>query len=126
MTADRRDGYEASEAPRSELNSPDELAMAVERVTTRVFEVGPAPSVSLNPADLCLILSRLASQEETIRADGEALKPFARYIDVLETMGGNTPRTGTYCGVTSSVMGEAEITIEDMQEARSRLKARAA
>lgn len=70
------------------------------------------------------LTARLASQQETIRADGEALKPFARYLDVLDTMGGNTPRSGVYCGVTSSVAGEAEITIEDMQAARARLSAR--
>lgn len=60
-------------------------------------------------------MRRQAARAEQMKA---ALKPFALYIDVLETMGGNTPRSGTYCSVTSSVMGEAEITVEDMQSAR--------
>lgn len=49
----------------------------------------------------------------------EALKPFARYLEVLQEMGGNTPKTGPYMAVSSAVAGDAEITVEDMIAARA-------
>lgn len=51
----------------------------------------------------------------------EALRPFAAFLDVLESMGGNTPRTGPYCGVTSKT-GDAVITVEDFASARAAIR----
>jgi len=48
----------------------------------------------------------------------EALKPFAAFIKVLETMGGSTPRSGVYQAITSK-SGTAEITVEDFAAART-------
>ena len=64
-------------------NSPDDLAMALERRVSRLLRrkafcdtdiAFAMDDERVTFADLRLILSRLASQEETIRADGEALK----------------------------------------------------
>jgi len=64
---------------------PDELAMAVERVTADLTFAdkvaarfgGTSNRSMFSVSDLRLILSRLASQEETIRADGECLERLA-------------------------------------------------
>lgn len=67
---DRRDGYEAPLGVVSK-SSPDELAIAVERVTVRLAEIRaadgntPSRAAMFSPDDIGLILSRLASQEET-------------------------------------------------------------
>jgi len=59
------------------IPKPDELAIAVEAVWRNIGQyVGPSPVV-VTAERLRLILSRLASQEETIRADGEALKFYS-------------------------------------------------
>lgn len=52
----------------------------------------------------------------------EALQPFARYLEVLQEMGGNTPKTGPYMAVSSSIAGDAEITVEDMIAARAAIR----
>lgn len=52
----------------------------------------------------------------------EALRPFARYLEVLQEMGGNTPKTGPYMAVSSSIAGDAEITVEDMISARAAIR----
>ena len=78
-------------------------------------------SAAANPATILALIAQARAPDRARDDLVEALKPFARYLDVLETMGGNTPRSGTYCGVTSSSAGDAEITIEDMQAARSAL-----
>ena len=83
-------------------SSSDELAMAVERVTkeSRRLRTQKERGSAFHPpwgqdiidannalADaLDLILSRLASQEEMIRADVEALNPFAD-MNVIEPSG---------------------------------------
>lgn len=62
-----------------------------------------------------------ASHDALIARVREVLEPFARFIEVLDTMGGNTPRKGTYCAIESHAAGEAEITIEDFNAARALL-----
>ena len=108
----------------TDATSPDPVAL-VERLLkvesgNADFVTGLCTNWHRNPegpeaADL------IERQAATLEAMASALEPFARYLDVIETMGGNTPRTGTYCGVSSSSMGDAEITIEDMKEARTTL-----
>lgn len=65
---DRGDRYEAARGVVSP-NSPDELAMAVAQLSEEFRFQSSTTAQSVD-----IILSRLASQEETIRADGEATR----------------------------------------------------
>lgn len=50
----------------------------------------------------------------------EALKPFARFFEVLSAMGGTTPKSGTYISAVSAA-GEAEVTVEEFRAAMTAL-----
>jgi hypothetical protein len=50
----------------------------------------------------------------------DALRPFADYLSIMETMGGTTPKSGPVWAVCAKA-GNAEITVEDMQRARAAL-----
>lgn len=54
----------------------------------------------------------------------EALAPFAKFYDALEHMGRQTPKTGEWYVVESSVTGRRAITIEDFLAARAALEPR--
>jgi hypothetical protein len=47
----------------------------------------------------------------------QALRPFARFLDVTLTMGGTRPRTGALYQIESASAGSAEITVEHLQTA---------
>jgi len=82
------------------FSKPDELAIAVERVTnielsdggggyaSAVMDVYASEPVNQLYADLRLILSRLASAQETIRADGEPAGQPIGSLRIVETEGG--------------------------------------
>lgn len=50
----------------------------------------------------------------------KALAPFAAYSRVQASMGGNAPKSGVIWGV-ETVVGHAEITVEDLREAEAAL-----
>ena len=107
---DRGDGNEGRQPVVTP--KPDELAMAVEWVTW-LLEMG---QISCAP-ELRLILSRLASQEETTRADGEVMKPFAEAADSLD----DDHKDGSSIWESAAAMG---IDAGDLRKARARLAAR--
>ncbi len=49
----------------------------------------------------------------------EALRPFAEFLDALEMMGGNTPKTGAFYTLNAHGVGERSITIEHFKAARA-------
>ena len=63
------------------------------------------------------ILSRQASQEETTRADGEVMKPFAEAADSLD----DDHKDGSSIWESAAAMG---IDAGDLRKARARLAAR--
>ncbi len=62
--------------------------------------------------------------ERKLSACREALAPFAEYEKIRKTMGGTTPKSGPWMAVSAS-NGDAEITVEDMQNAIETLAATA-
>jgi len=67
-------------------------------------------------------LERLKRYERQRDGLMEALQPFAHYITVMEAMGGTTPKSGPVWGCHSRT-GDAEISVEDMQQARAAIAA---
>ena len=59
-----------------------------------------------------------ARERDALRA---ALKPFAKFGDVLPWMGGNYPISGPCYSIAAGEAGEAEITVEDFDRARQAL-----
>jgi hypothetical protein len=90
------------------------LAMADEAEVSR----SALKSVVICQTEIDFLRALLLDYQER----GRALEPFARFIDVLEAMGGNTPRTGTYASLATASKGDAELTIEHFQQARATLK----
>jgi len=61
---------------------------------------------------------RTASLEAQLAEAEKALKPFAGFIEIHETMGATAPKSGDIYTVTSS-KGTATISVEDLQAARA-------
>ena len=99
--------------------APDELAMAVDRVEKHLDLYRGSYTARVEYTDLRLILSRLASQEETIRADGEALKPFALAMATLSS------RWLDHETLWNTAL-PYPIAVRDLRAARARLAARQA
>ena len=99
--------------------APDELLSPAARQIELGHKTG-ADGGGANAHNIYVIaselLSRLASQEETIRADGEALKPFALASDKL------------LCGYDDGIAGGdhpmSHVFVSDLRAARARLSAR--
>jgi len=107
-------------------SSPDELAMAIERVTAwgdNWRSVDPNDHAK----DLRLILSSLASQEETIRADGEYIKAQFDWHDRLADLAFDDARECSERGEHRDeriAMDRHRLHAEQSDQARSRLKDR--
>lgn len=67
-----------------------------------------------NPQAVLELLDRVEGLER-------ALEPFARFLDALEQLGGNSPKTGTWYSVETSGAGLREISVEDFIAARQAL-----
>ena len=114
MTHDANHTDDGNEAPLGVVSSSssDELAMAVERVTADVEGNRNARFVVASKRCLRLILSRLASQEETIRADGECLAWYGERARLARLIHGE----GDF--------GRHALAADGGQKARARLAAR--
>jgi hypothetical protein len=98
--------------------TPDDMEAVVSEWLALVRDDEVAGYDPVSEVQVAAISALLLAYQER----GRALEPFARFIDVLETMGGNTPRTGTYASLTTATKGDAELTIEHFQQARATLK----
>jgi hypothetical protein len=67
--------------------------------------------------------SRTEAAESELAKAREALKPFAAIMDIFEMNAGNRPKSGTIYSWEDHRVGERELTVEMLQEARAALKA---
>ena len=96
-------------------------ASVVERLRENLADSNPSRLVCVESGDLQSVLDaveRLSAEREGLR---EALEPFDRFLTVLDSMGGNTPRSGVFYAIESAGQGVAEITVEDLRRARAAL-----